>query len=75
MSTIIKFQSVSFPASDVPVAYYAGLDGSEDFTAPIKRVKYTEGWDVVEMVSVGGQIYRKASDKKRGRPKKEQPAT
>jgi hypothetical protein len=43
-------------------------------TGLIKRIKYDDSWNIVEIVDIDGVIYRKASGKKRGRPKKEQPS-
>jgi hypothetical protein len=75
MKTIVKFNRIDHTISGLPVVltYYEG--DVAFYTAAIKRIKYGYGLEIVEAVDVDGTIYRKASGKRRGRPKKEQPAT
>lgn len=73
MKTIVKYQTIAFDGSDT-CATYTDITGFPEITGPAKRIKYNEALEIVEVVDIHNTIYRKVSGKKRGRPKKEQPA-
>jgi hypothetical protein len=75
MKTIVKFDSIAQWDMEDPRAFFSYNGGLAATTGLIKRIKYNDAREVLEIVDVAGTIYRKASGKKRGRPKKEQPAT
>ncbi len=78
MKTIVKFKSLALWTwyNDLPSARLVDEYGDAFDTEFIKRLKYNDNDtpEVVELVDIHGTIYRKASGKKRGRPKKEQPS-
>lgn len=75
MKTIVKYHKLLMIDDLPPVATYEDARGYSSATGVIKRIKYDELWNIVEIVDVDGTVYRQSSGKKRGRPKKEQPTT